>query len=505
MYDAPQCKVLIAGQSYMKCMELKRMLNWAEEGFRLVLEQNICSCETPLERVDPDILILVGITGWMDVKVILDSFAKRHSLAQIILICDEKNPLGLTGQLTLLPMDLTAEMLRQALQNARDECAPAAAAARQAASRREAARDLLLQHSSRITGWRVVIARLCFELPCQSPAVSLRLEDAFRATLGVDVIFYQESVFSYCFLFQFSAISIRDQLQMIEYALRKLRTRAATELGCRTALFISDLCDSSSIVSEYDALLSLEEIRFFCDDWPVITRALCEQTYTPLPDAAEMSALEMALMQATISGSSEKIVQLLHNFYRIGLKRSCSKKAFRIAEAQLREILGCIYCISRRPMDPVPAQDADLWSIEDAMERQILAFRRAIPPQSQTSGSLSPLVLHTLELLTQRHDQTVYVSAIAAELGVTDSHLSRLFKQQLGIGIAEYIRYVRVYAAAAELCGGEVRIRDVAAHHGFSDAKYFSKVFHEILGETPSQWLQRHGLARAASETEAAR
>ena len=27
MYDAPQCKVLIAGQSYMKCMELKRMLN----------------------------------------------------------------------------------------------------------------------------------------------------------------------------------------------------------------------------------------------------------------------------------------------------------------------------------------------------------------------------------------------------------------------------------------------------------------------------------------------
>ena len=51
MYDAPQCKVLIAGQSYMKCMELKRMLNWAEEGFRVILEQNICSCETLLERV----------------------------------------------------------------------------------------------------------------------------------------------------------------------------------------------------------------------------------------------------------------------------------------------------------------------------------------------------------------------------------------------------------------------------------------------------------------------
>ena len=113
MYDAPQCKVLIAGQSYMKCMELKRMLNWAEEGFRLVLEQNICSCETPLERVNPDILILVGITGWMDVKVIIDSFAKKHNLSQIIVVCDEKNPLGLSNQIRFLPSAVTPELLRR--------------------------------------------------------------------------------------------------------------------------------------------------------------------------------------------------------------------------------------------------------------------------------------------------------------------------------------------------------------------------------------------------------
>ena len=104
MYDAPQYKVLIAGQSYMKCMELKRMLNWAEEGFRVILEQNICSCETPLERVNPDILILVGVTGWMDVKVIIDSFAKKHNLSQIIVVCDEKNPLGLSNQIRFLPL-----------------------------------------------------------------------------------------------------------------------------------------------------------------------------------------------------------------------------------------------------------------------------------------------------------------------------------------------------------------------------------------------------------------
>lgn len=287
---------------------------------------------------------------------------------------------------------------------------------------------------------------------------------------------------------------------MIEYALRKLRGEAGTMLHCRAALFLSDLADPTSVVSEYETLLALEPQRFFCDDWPIISRALCEQSYAPLPDHAALNALQMELMQATLSGSGDKIIRLLHTLYRNNLKRSRDLKAFRVAEAQLREVLGCIYSISRRPMDSAPAQEPALWSIEDAMERQIHAFRRAIPLQSKESGSLSPLVLRTLELLTQRHDQTVYVGAIAAELGVTDSHLSRSFKQQLGIGIAEYIRYVRVYAAAAELCTGDARIRDVAEHHGFSDSKYFSKVFHQVLGLTPSQWLQRHAQSGAAQE-----
>ena len=175
MYDAPQCKVLIAGQSYMKCMELKRMLNWAEEGFRVILEQNISSCETPLERVYPDILILVGITGWMDVKVIIDSFSKKHNLSQIIVVCDEKNPLGLSNQIRFLPSAVTPELLRSALR-AIKEALTAAVPGDFSSGQVGQARDLLLQYAARVPSSRLVIARLCLEQPCQTPAASLRLE-----------------------------------------------------------------------------------------------------------------------------------------------------------------------------------------------------------------------------------------------------------------------------------------------------------------------------------------
>ena len=47
-------------------------------------------------------------------------------------------------------------------------------------------------------------------------------------------------------------------------------------LHCRAALFLSDLADPTSVVSEYETLLALEPQRFFCDDWPIISRALCE-------------------------------------------------------------------------------------------------------------------------------------------------------------------------------------------------------------------------------------
>lgn len=231
MYDAPQCKVLIAGQSYMKCMELKRMLNWAEEGFRVILEQNICSCETPLERVNPDILILVGITGWMDVKVIIDSFAKKHNLSQIIVVCDEKNPLGLSNQIRFLPSAVTPELLRSALR-AIKEALTAAVPGDFSSGQVGQARDLLLQYAARVPSSRLVIARLCLEQPCQTPAASLRLEEAFRRYLNPEAFFDQESVFSYCFLLGLSAVSIRDQLQLIEYALRSSAVKPAR---CSTA------------------------------------------------------------------------------------------------------------------------------------------------------------------------------------------------------------------------------------------------------------------------------
>ena len=34
----------------------------------------------------------------------------------------------------------------------------------------------------------------------------------------------------------------------------------------------------------------------------------------------------------------------------------------------------------------------------------------------------------------------------------------------------------------------DMRLRDVAACVGYEDSSYFSKVFHQATGKTPSQW-----------------
>ena len=257
--------------------------------------------------------------------------------------------------------------------------------------------------------------------------------------------------------------------------------------------------DPTSVVSEYETLLALEPQRFFCDDWPIISRALCEQSYAPLPDHAALSALQMELMQATLSGSGDKIIRLLHTLYRNNLKRSRDLKAFRVAEAQLREVLGCIYSISRRPMDSAPAQEPALWSIEDAMERT--SMRSAAPSRCKArSPAVSVRWCCARSSCSRSATTKPYMSAQLPQSSALPTPPQPLVQQQLGIGIAEYIRYVRVYAAAAELCTGDARIRNVAEHHGFSDSKYFSKVFHQVLGLTPSQWLQRHAQSGAAQE-----
>lgn len=80
--------------------------------------------------------------------------------------------------------------------------------------------------------------------------------------------------------------------------------------------------------------------------------------------------------------------------------------------------------------------------------------------------------------------------SIAARFNLSASHLSRLFRQQGHMRLADYISWVRLDRAKFMLKKYHFRLNEVAQRCGYQDVNYFCRVFRQKTGLTPSQYRE---------------
>lgn len=85
------------------------------------------------------------------------------------------------------------------------------------------------------------------------------------------------------------------------------------------------------------------------------------------------------------------------------------------------------------------------------------------------------------------------VTELAAAVGYRADYLSSLFKRHTGVSIVRYTNRLRIKASKTLLSNYEITIKETAFSCGFSDEKYFMKVFKELEGITPSQFKNSFG------------
>lgn len=78
--------------------------------------------------------------------------------------------------------------------------------------------------------------------------------------------------------------------------------------------------------------------------------------------------------------------------------------------------------------------------------------------------------------------------SIAARFSISANHLSRLFRQQGHMTLADYITWVRVDRAKFMLKKYNFKLNEVALRCGFKDVNYFCRVFKHRTGRTPSNY-----------------
>lgn len=108
-----------------------------------------------------------------------------------------------------------------------------------------------------------------------------------------------------------------------------------------------------------------------------------------------------------------------------------------------------------------------------------------------TDKRLTPeeLYHYALTFIQEKYGEPISVTHVCNEIGISQTYLSRLFRKFGDTSFNAYLTQCRIDGAMKIIREHpDMRLRDVAACVGYEDSSYFSKVFHQATGKTPSQW-----------------
>ena len=87
-------------------------------------------------------------------------------------------------------------------------------------------------------------------------------------------------------------------------------------------------------------------------------------------------------------------------------------------------------------------------------------------------------------------DSNLNVHNVAERFEYTSDHISRLFKQQTGASLQEWIIDFRIKKAAELLKNSELTIWQVADRCGYEYIEHFVRLFKKRNGVTPTEYRQ---------------
>lgn len=85
-------------------------------------------------------------------------------------------------------------------------------------------------------------------------------------------------------------------------------------------------------------------------------------------------------------------------------------------------------------------------------------------------------------------DSNLSLKRFANELFLNTSHLSNLFKKEVGMTLTDYVNKSRITYAKKLLKGTDFSIQDIAVRSGIPDVHYFTRLFTRECGMAPREW-----------------
>ncbi len=104
-------------------------------------------------------------------------------------------------------------------------------------------------------------------------------------------------------------------------------------------------------------------------------------------------------------------------------------------------------------------------------------------------GDKSKYVLEAMDYIGAHYnDPGITVGSIAQSLGISEGHLSHMFKKETDYTLLNYLTRYRIHKSMELLRDCRRKVYEVAELVGYKDVTYFSATFKKVVGISPSEY-----------------
>lgn len=133
---------------------------------------------------------------------------------------------------------------------------------------------------------------------------------------------------------------------------------------------------------------------------------------------------------------------------------------------------------------------------------ELMKETREAEPHSTSSSS--QYVLNAIKYIQFNYSHDISINDVAKSVGVSRSHLYRVFMSNVGKSPIDYLTEYRINEACNLLRSSNLSIAEVAISVGFFDQFYFSRVFKKAVGIPPSKYLAAYARGGVPDSADAA-
>jgi YesN/AraC family two-component response regulator len=163
------------------------------------------------------------------------------------------------------------------------------------------------------------------------------------------------------------------------------------------------------------------------------------------------------------------------------LTELCNVKLIRIKEGKAHIFDELMQKLQKEPDTASPL--GILYVLE-----LILLLSKHKSSSAQSNAKHNEYISEITKYIRENYAEDITLAGLSRKFGISESALSRKFKQEVGIGLWEFITQVRIFNAETVLMQKDISITEAARLCGFSDSNYFATVFKKAKGITPLKY-----------------